>query len=518
MEASLLKSMLFSAFFLACAAPAVSAQCELQTLAPPQAEAGFALHVAQDGPLMAIGSAKSVHFFRQVGLHAYREPELDLVDAGASVPGAMDLDGDTLALAMNGTRAAAHVRVFERQKGAWVETFRFAPDLAANGFDPLFGRALALDGDRLVVGCPGEDQGTLLGVGAVHVFERVKGVWSPSTTLRPAEPRALEAFGVALDLEGDRLAVGAAPAFTLLPKRAYVLERTPSGWAQSDLLSPRQAQSSNFGVNLDLRGDRLLLCDSDAASGDLARVFDFDGAAWTATGVLQTANAVVLANAPFGAVDVALNGAGDQAIVGAPWDRQRGRNAGAAFLFGESAGSWQETEKLHPTDVPFVLQAFGDAVSCEGDLALVSGSGIQRAYTFALDGRCNTLSARPETLSLTAGGRQTLRLNPGPEFAGKSFLLLGSALGTDPGIRLRGVRIPLLRDSYFTSSWPGTRRPPFVNNLGLLRPQTPQALVTIDVPPGLDLALAGLVLHHAFIVYDTNILHVSNVTTLELVP
>jgi hypothetical protein len=42
--------------------------------------------------------------------------------------------------------------------------------------------------------------------------------------------------------------------------------------------------------------------------------------------------------------------------------------------------------------------------------------------------------------------------------------------------------------------------------------------VTIDVPPGTDLALAGLTLYHAFVVLDGGVAHVSNATTLTLVP
>lgn len=71
-----------------------------------------------------------------------------------------------------------------------------------------------------------------------------------------------------------------------------------------------------------------------------------------------------------------------------------------------------------------------------------------------------------------------------------------------PGVRLRGARVPLVPDSYFRMSLPGQRTAPFVSNVGVLGARDPQALGTIDVPPGTSAALAGLTLTHAFIVFD----------------
>lgn len=57
-----------------------------------------------------------------------------------------------------------------------------------------------------------------------------------------------------------------------------------------------------------------------------------------------------------------------------------------------------------------------------------------------------------------------------------------------------------------------------MNDLGVLRAHAPRAEVTIDVPPGTDLALAGLTLHHACVVLERGTTHVSNARTLTLVP
>lgn len=515
-----MKPALLSVLLLGAVPGAVtSAQCGLQTLASPQAELGFGGAIARDGQAFAVLSRTSLHFFRQDGLHIYHEQELALPATTATYPVmAMDLDGDTLAYTTPGTRDTQEVRVLERGKGgAWAETFRFRPGPDVNQTDIVFGRSLALDGDRLVVGCPGENLGAVLYVGAVYVFESVAGAWGFVEKLRPLEPRRFEGFGLALDLEGDRMAVGCTAAFDMLPKRAYVLDRTPAGWQQRDLLTPNQARVSYFGTTLDLRGDRLLLCDSDAATGTLARVYDFDGAGWAPTGVLSSDD--VVAYPPFGVVSLALNTDGQSALIGAPWEFARGfRNGGAAYAFEEIAGTWTQTKKFRPSEAPFSSQAYGGSVSLDDGLGLVSAAGVQRVYAFALDGRCNTLTATPEQLSLTQGGRQTLRLNPGREFAGKQFLLLGSAHGTDPGFLYLGARVPLLPDVYLGASLPGHRRPPFVNNLGVLRGGAPQATVTIDAAPGTTLALVGLVLHHSFVVLDGGVVHVSNATRLEFVP
>lgn len=506
----LLAAALLAAALLALLGGRASAQCELQDLAPPT-PATFGNFVAQDGARLVVAGYGSVHVYRQAGRTAFHEQELAVpgFELGSSQIRALALDGDRLAVTMGSVDRPGMVHVYERGPGGWAETSA----IEGGRHDTNFGDALALAGELLAVADPREDSGALRYTGAVHVYEHHEGLWSESTRLVPAFVRATEGFGAALDFDGDRLAVGAT-LFADLPRRAYVFERTDAGWRESRLAAPAGV-SSEFGRSLDLHGDRLLISDPSFLHGfGGAWIYDFDGVAWSRSAALAPRPDE---HGRFGAA-VALGGDGDVALIGAPWDGERALYAGAVHVFEQVAGAWVLREKLLP-DGPRASIQFGQAVSCEGDLALVGMPGGERASSYSpRESLCRTLFAQPEKVSLTRGGRQTLRLNPGREHAGRTFVLMGSATGFEPGIALGGVRIPLVPDAYFWLSLLPHRRSPLVNNVGVLGRLPPQAEVTIDVPPGTSLALAGLTLYHAFVVLERGIVDVSNVRTLALVP
>ena len=104
------------------------------------------------------------------------------------------------------------VFIFERIDGDWVETAYLLPPFA----DPLgwFGRWLAIDAGRLVIGAPYEDVLTENGsfvedAGVAYVYEKVGGDWIRTGTLLPAVPTTGASFGWSVAIFGDRIAVSA---------------------------------------------------------------------------------------------------------------------------------------------------------------------------------------------------------------------------------------------------------------------------------------------------------------------
>lgn len=109
------------------------------------------------------------------------------------------------------------------------------------------------------------------------------------------------------------------------------------------------------------------------------------------------------------------------------------------------------------------------------------------------------LVADAAALSLSAGGTVGLSLLAGPGHAGGVYLLLGSASGTSPGVPVDALTLPLNPDGYLTY----TLLSPaglLSGSLGLLDPAG-SAQATLTVPAGANPTLAGLVLHHAFLVF-----------------
>lgn len=503
-------------FLLTCLAAGwlPAAQCELQTLTGPAGgPLGFGRHVAQDGDRLVVASDTSVRVYVREGLTSYLEQELTLP---GHVPGAfrvqdVALSGNTLAVAAS---TPERVHLFERRLGAWQQVEEVWPL-----FDELqFGQSIALDastGGTARLAVVAQMRTPAPSPYVVVIFEDL-GRWRRVVRLAPPAG-AGERFGAAVDLDGPRLAVGVRGSSSAPePGLAYVFERNPAGWERQELVSARLALDG-FGWELDLRGDRLVIGGPSPTPGELARVFDFDGATWRETGALVAPNTVSGTGAA-GSVEVVLAEDG-LVLAGCWWDDERARDAGAVHVFEESAGAWSRRAKLH-SPAPASNEGFGVSMSCDGDLALLGSlnDGVARTYSPRASA-CRTLSSSPAEISLSAGGRQTLRLNPGRALAGHTFWLLGSASGFDPGFRLLGVRVPLVPDGYFRMSLPGQRTAPFVNNVGVLRAPSPQAEVTIDVPPGTSPALAGLTLYHSFVVFDGGaVVHASNVRTLKLVP
>jgi len=86
----------------------------------------------------------------------------------------------------------------------------------------LYGFALALDGDTLAVGAPGDREG------AVYLFVRSGGTWVQQAKLRPFDGRNGDEFGAALDLEG--VSVHSVPSLTTGLRCAAA---SAAGWPRS---------------------------------------------------------------------------------------------------------------------------------------------------------------------------------------------------------------------------------------------------------------------------------------------
>ena len=126
------------------------------------------------------------------------------------------IEGDVLAVSAPYHDAAGQdtgaVFVFERIDGEWLETAYLTPEYPdSHGW---FGRWIALEQGRLVIGAPYEDVIGLDGVriddsGIAYVYEKVGGEWRRTGTLLPAAPKAGASFGWSVSIWGDRIAVSA---------------------------------------------------------------------------------------------------------------------------------------------------------------------------------------------------------------------------------------------------------------------------------------------------------------------
>ncbi len=171
---------------------------------------------------------------------------------------AVATDGDRIAVGAytNATTRMGSVFVFDRQgDGSYIETR--IDDTVANG---TFGLAVALEGDRLVIGAT--DTSLETGAyGAAYVYERQgDGTWVRDATFSEVGG---DDFGYAVSLRGDHVAVGSL--WDTVRDREMgavrVYERIASGWSLAAMLNSEASDDS------DATGDRVRIDDSRVVSG-----------------------------------------------------------------------------------------------------------------------------------------------------------------------------------------------------------------------------------------------------------
>ena len=128
-----------------------------------------------------------------------------------------------------------------------------------------------------------------------------------------------------------------------------------------------------------------------------------------------------------------------------------------------------------------------------------------------------SLTVDTASLSLSAGGTANFSLDAGAANAGRLHLLLGSVTGTAPVTTVGAVDIPLVIDAYTLFTLANPTAPPLVGALGFLDGQGTGA-ASLSLPAGTDPALAGVTLHHAYLLPLPVLDFSSNAATFNLVP
>jgi hypothetical protein len=179
--------------------------------------------------------------------------------------------------------ATGSVYVFQRHQSTWSEETRLVGSRA--GFGARFGSTVAIDGDRLAVGAPGEGEDA----GAVYVFRHDSQGWHEEARLLPEGMQKAE-YGRTLALHVDTLAVG-----TLSGRRVDLFRLQASGWRkEASLGDPAPAAGTGFGLALSLRAGELLVgappTDDNFPVPPAAYLFRREAGAWRQVARLDLGN------------------------------------------------------------------------------------------------------------------------------------------------------------------------------------------------------------------------------------
>lgn len=231
-----------------------------------------------------------------------------------------------------------------------------------------FGVSIDVDGDRLVVGAPGTKV-TEGGEGAAYVFRRVAGAWIEEATLVASDAAGDGQFGVSVAILGDWIAVGAPYShFTGMHSGVvYMFRFDGSIWIQETQLVPVDIDpEDNFGLAVALDGQRLLASSPRDSQGPYrsgaAYVFRLDAGGWVEEAKLKHSLPHEEDNV---GTSVALRG--DAAVLGSPFNELS--DAGAAYVFRQTEAGWVQEQRLAALDQELGA-GFGYDVDIDSDLVI----------------------------------------------------------------------------------------------------------------------------------------------------
>ena len=241
----------------------------------------------------------------------------------------------------------------------WQAT-RLSASLAA---EDQFGAAVAVSEQVIAVGAHGAERGA----GAVYLYRRVDGQWTPFPGQPQRGPRASRfGFDVALDREGTRLLVGAPGAdgcggiflFDIEAGEGRVTPRTPPE-LPPEACRPGDDLGSAVAIN-----STVLVVGARGADRRAGRLYVYEGGeSFQRVDVLPQPGA----GSELGQ-SLAVNGR--WLVAGAPAPYVSTRSAGAAYVV-DLAGAGPRSAKPLPVPPLDAGAAFGYAVATAGELVAV---------------------------------------------------------------------------------------------------------------------------------------------------
>jgi hypothetical protein len=241
------------------------------------------------------------------------------------------------------------------------------------GLDDEFGISLAVDNHRVVVGARYGESNGVGDSGAAYVYTVSGSIWQFDGKLLADTSVAGDAFGFSVALDGTTAVVG-APFDDVAAAdggAALVFRESGGTWVQAGrLVGDDTADGDHFGVSVGISGDTIIvgadLEDGVDESSGAAYVFKDVSGVWQQQAKLTAGDAAEL---DYFGRSVAIDG--DTIVVGAYNSNKGGiSSCGAAYVFQETGGSWPQAAKLTASDAGSV-DRFGASVAIEGETIVI---------------------------------------------------------------------------------------------------------------------------------------------------
>ncbi len=270
--------------------------------------------------------------------------------------------------------------------GVWTQQAILHGDFQQVG---SFGWSVAVSGNTIVVGAPGE-YGT---AGTAYIFLGTGGQWT-SWKVLASNATYWDQFGWSVAVSGNTVVVGSWNIYSH-HGAVYVFVPSPlGGWTQQNFLYGSTVEAptvgtyyDEFGYSVAVSGDTVVIgapLDSSQATGINGNANDtstgtlFSGAAYVfvcaAGQCLQQAYLKASNTTGYSQFGRSVAISRDTVVVGAANESSNAFYSGAAYLFGRTGSAWSQQAVLKP---PVVVEEaeFGASVSVSGNVVVVGAPG-----------------------------------------------------------------------------------------------------------------------------------------------
>ncbi len=318
---------------------------------------------------------------------------------------ALSADGQTALVGapfLGGDEGAAYL--YTQSAGSWTTS----PVATFTGSSKEYlgwSVALSADGQTALIGAP--DYNSL--AGAAYVYRQSAGAWltsSPSATFTGGAGGDELGSSVALSAAGEVALVG-APEFNSQAGAAYVYTESSGSWSGSPSATWQGSATERLGASVALSADgQTALVGAPSASSDAGAAYIYTESAgnWPGT---PGATFTGASGGEFG-YSVALSADGQTALVGAPFASS---DAGGAYIYTESAGSWPSGPAATFTAATDDLLGGSVALSANGQAALIGLPGVGLDASFSAPGAANlyteSAGSWPSSPTVTYSGAST---------------------------------------------------------------------------------------------------------------
>ena len=288
-------------------------------------------------------------------------------DFGYSV----SIDGDIAAVgARTNYTGVGAVYIFKRNGSVWEEETKInCPDCGTQG-QALFGRAVSLKGNRVLIGAQQSSQ-SLYEAGTAYIFKRENNNWILEKTFIPADAVITAQFGWSVSLADNYAMIGAAfdpLSFNTPMGAAYIYKLDGNDWLfDAKLLPDTLAASQLFGFSVSIDGNYAVAGAPGGGTnyGKRAIVFENEAGQWSRKAILLPYDY----NVNFGRSVSTLD---NDIIVG--------NTRHGAYLFRNTQPDWNLFAKMEPDDTTYTVNDFGESVSLsENFVAVGDPSGINNS-------------------------------------------------------------------------------------------------------------------------------------------